>query len=68
MREQIQEVEKFEAGKDDGTFFISYSDWRNIFDNLFICVNFDSKWHGKTITSQWNKEFSNGVVKDAKNP
>lgn len=42
----IQEIEKFEVGKDDGTFLISYKDWRNIFDNLYICRKFDKNWCG----------------------
>ena len=42
----LREIEKFVPGKDDGTFFISYKDWRNIFDNLYICIKFDDKWHG----------------------
>ena len=32
--------------EEDGSFFISYSDFRSIYNNMFVCVDFESNWAG----------------------
>jgi len=39
------EDEKFAPGE-DGTFLMCYSDWRDIYNNLFISVDFPDDWSG----------------------
>jgi hypothetical protein len=60
---EIEEIEKYVPGIDDGTFFISFSDWRNIFDNLFMCIKFKEEWSGRRISDAWKPKIHSGVVK-----
>lgn len=38
-----------ELGVDDGTFLINFKEWRNLFSNLFMCINFPDEWSGRRI-------------------
>lgn len=55
-------------GVDDGTFLICYKDWRTIFTNLFLCINFPDNWSGYRILGEWTDGKSWGVPKKNSNP
>ena len=57
-----KDVEKFSADEDDGTFLICYSDWRKLFNNLFVSLNFPNEWTGKRIKDQWTEVTSGGLT------
>lgn len=75
---KLGDEEKFgKFDPNDGTFFMNFKSWRNIFHNLYACVDFSEKWSGVRFAGEWNKENSGGVpltgtpaecVKWAKNP
>lgn len=46
---------------DDGSFFISYEDWKDIFSTLFINLDFPESWTGVRFDSQWTEGNSPGL-------
>jgi hypothetical protein len=46
---------------DDGTFFMEYSEWKDIFSTLFLNVDFPDKWTGVRFKSAWTKNNSGGL-------
>ena len=46
--------EKFEPGVEDGTFLMSYSSWRDIYNNIFVCIDFPEEWNGIRFDYEWN--------------
>jgi calpain len=40
------EDERFTPGIEDGTFLINYASWRDIYNNMYICVDFPKEWTG----------------------
>ena len=54
----------------DGSFFIDYNDWKDIFSTLFINLDFPDKWTGVRFDSQWTECNSGGLpvtnTRDAK--
>lgn len=53
--------EWFELGADDGTFFIPYDEWKDIFSTLFINLDFPDEWTGLRFKSAWTKSNSGGL-------
>ena len=47
--------------KNDGSFFISYEDWKDIYSTLFINLDFPEKWTGVRFDSQWSSDNSPGL-------
>ena len=47
--------ERIKWDADDGSFFIGYEDWRDIFSTLFINLDFPDSWSGVRFDSEWNK-------------
>ena len=47
--------EQFELDADDGTFFMEYSEWKDIFSTLFLNVDFPDEWTGVRFKSAWTK-------------
>lgn len=45
----------------DGTFLMCFRDWRNIFHNLYSCVDFSDEWWGVRFFSEWTSFNSGGV-------
>lgn len=39
-----------------------FKDWRSIFTNVFICIDFPKEWSGKRIIDKWDENFCGGVV------
>jgi len=53
--------EQFELDKDDGTFFMHYSDWKEIFSTLFLNLDFPEDWTGVRFKSAWTSVNSGGL-------
>jgi len=60
--DRLGEDEKFDPNNpNDGTFLMSFKDWRNIFDNLMLSIDFPEEWWGKRFKGEWTAENSGGV-------
>ena len=53
--------EQFNLDADDGTFFISYDDWKDNFSTLFLNLDFPDEWTGVRFKSAWTKSNSAGL-------
>ena len=53
--------EKINLSQEDGTFLMCFSDFRNVFNKLFICKNFPSSYVGLRIFSKWTVNESGGL-------
>jgi hypothetical protein len=53
--------EKINLSQEDGTFLMCFSDFRQIFNKLFICKNFPPNYIGIRIYGQWTKNESGGL-------
>jgi hypothetical protein len=49
--DSLDEEEKFFPGADDGTFLMCYSDFRSVYSNLFVSVDFPTEWTGVRFSS-----------------
>ncbi|OMJ73061.1 hypothetical protein SteCoe_28338 [Stentor coeruleus] len=49
----------------DGTFLMCFRDWRNLYHNLYACVDFADEWWGKRFASEWTSLNSGGVPKSS---
>ena len=54
------EVEPFDPCAEDGTFLMCYKDWRSIFHNLFVALDFPKEWSGRSVAYKWTEENSGG--------
>lgn len=45
----------------DGSFFMEYADWKDLFSTLFINLDFPEKWYGVRFDSQWTECNSPGL-------
>ena len=50
----INEAEKTEINKMDGTFFMRYEDWFENFTHIFIAVDFPDNWDRLRANGQWD--------------
>ena len=53
--------EQFPLEADDGTFFMDYAEWKDIFSTLFLNVDFPEQWTGVRFKSAWTAENSGGL-------
>ena len=69
--------ERFELQEDDGTFLIDYQNFRDIYNRLFVAIDFPAEWCGVRYKSQWTPQTCGGLplegtkeafVRFAKNP
>ena len=58
--------EKINLSQEDGTFLMCFSDFRNIFNKLFICKSFPSNYIGLRIFGQWTSKETGGLPVNAK--
>lgn len=58
-----EELEIYDPDKQDGTFLMCFKDWRNIYTNLFVCIDFPDEWSGIRVKGQWTSK-SYGIVKN----
>lgn len=56
----LPEDEQFKKGE-DGTFLMCYSDWRNLFNKVFISVNFPDHWNAIRYSSMFEIGCSGGL-------
>lgn len=81
IKEYVEKLEdqdeKFEPGENDGTFLMNYQSFRDLYNNMFICVDFPDEWSGIRYNAEWNATCSGGLfnpyneqnfVKWAQNP
>ena len=60
--------EKINLSQEDGTFLMCFSDFRKIFNKLFICKNFPPEYIGLRIFGSWTKGESGGLpINDKQN-
>lgn len=57
----LEDDEKFQIGADDGTFFISYDDWANIFNKLYVTIDFPDNWVGIRFNDRWDQTCAGGL-------
>jgi len=55
--------EEYDPNIDDGTFFMCYKDWRTLFSNLFICINFPVEWSGLRFKDSFKQALNYGPPK-----
>jgi hypothetical protein len=53
--------ERFPLRSNDGTFFMHYSDWKEIFSTLFLNIDFPEDWTGVRFDSAWTSVNSGGL-------
>ena len=53
--------EKINLSQEDGTFLMCFSDFRNIFNKLFICKSFPPSFIGLRIFGKWTAKESGGL-------
>lgn len=59
--DELEDDEKFEIGKDDGTFLINYDDWSTIYNKLYVTIDFPASWSGVRFIDRWEEENSGGL-------
>jgi hypothetical protein len=42
----LPKEEQFHPGDNDGMFMINYQSWREIYNNMYICLDFPDEWTG----------------------
>jgi hypothetical protein len=53
--------EKVTLDEEDGTFLIGFKDFRNIFNKLYICKDFDYGYTGISFIDEWDDNSSGGI-------
>lgn len=53
--------ERFHPNTNDGTFLMNYQSWRDIYNNMYICVDFAKSWTAIRFDSRWEKTCSGGL-------
>jgi len=53
--------EKINLSQEDGTFLMCFSDFRNIFNKLFICKSFPPNFIGLRFFGQWTSKETGGL-------
>ncbi|CDW83096.1 cysteine protease family c02 [Stylonychia lemnae] len=53
--------EQFTPGEEDGTFLINFRSWRDLFNNMYICVDFPDDWTGIRFKGCWDETCSGGI-------
>ncbi|KAF0716505.1 Aste57867_2814 [Aphanomyces stellatus] len=48
-----------EVNQNDGTFFMTFDDWRNRYTHFFAGIDFADEWNGLRVQGKWD-ETSNG--------
>ena len=56
--------EKINLSQDDGTFLMCFSDFRQIYNSIYICKNFPPNYIGIRIKSKWTPNDSGYIPKN----
>ena len=54
------DIETVSIDEKDGTFFMSWADWRKYFTVVFAAVDFPSEWSGQRVVGAWKEGISAG--------
>lgn len=58
----LDDDEEFSTdNKNDGTFFINYQTWRDIYSRLFVAIDFPEKWTAIYWKSGWTEKTAGGL-------
>jgi hypothetical protein len=49
--------------KNDGTFMMTYDDFKNHYTHLFRCIKFPERWDGRRISGNWTQDTAGGNYK-----
>ena len=49
--------------KNDGTFMMTYDDFKANFTHLFRCIKFPERWDGRRIAGNWTQDTAGGNYK-----
>ena len=62
LNEKYKEThEKINLSQEDGTFLMCFSDFRQVFNKLYICKNFPPSFIGLRIFGEWTSNESGGL-------
>ena len=61
LSNKYEDYEPFDPECDDGTFLINYRNWRDIYSNLFCCIDFPEEWSGIRTFDKWTKDCAGGT-------
>ena len=61
---ELEEDEKFDPLANDGTFFINYASWRDIYNRTFAANDFPDHWWAIRFSSEWTPECSGGLPRE----
>jgi hypothetical protein len=59
--ESLEKEERFKLGYKDGTFIMRYEDWYNVYNTLYVTVDFLPSWSGIRFSGEWNSNCSGGL-------
>ncbi len=65
LASKTEDYEPFDPECNDGTFLMGFRDWRNIYSNLYCCIDFPDSWSGIRIFDGWTKDCAGGVPMQA---
>lgn len=60
--------EFFEPGVNDGTFLMCYSNWRDIYNNMFIIYDFPDEFNAIRCEGAWVEGKNNGGTPNSNDP
>ena len=53
--------EQFKLQDDDGTFLIDFVNFRDVYNRLFVAIDFPDVWNGIRFFSEWTPETTGGL-------
>ena len=56
-----EEAVNLDEPSNDGSFFMDYDDWKDLFSTLFINLDFPAEWTGVRFDSEWTEGNSPGL-------
>ena len=56
-----EEDDKFIPGDEDGTFLMNYLNWREVYNNMYICLDFPDNWSAIRYKAAWDATCSGGI-------
>jgi hypothetical protein len=58
---ELEDDEKFEPFKNDGTFLINFQSWRDVYNKIFVANDFPDDWWAVRFSSAWTPTCSGGL-------
>jgi len=66
--DKLDPDERFILNEDDGTFLMCFSDWRVLFNNVNIALDFPELWTGVRFQGKWDEFCCGGTPVNGKEP